>query len=607
MSLSKQEFTDAGRSMLGRAQNGERLTISKIVVGSGAATQPSELWPRTALIVQEMNVVISTRRDYGQGTLLVEGSLRSDQAPHAFDLREVGVMAHIGAEADRLYSVANCFAEPPDHIDPAAPTIQVFKIKLIVDRIPTGDLIVQIGPSENVTGENIGLDTTGPGPYKEALGNVLRFKRLRQGIGMEVYEEPGGDVIYIGRAVLHQNLDLYVPLTYQGITDPDVLFPTIQAAHDYLLGFGIPTNLVARIHVDTGHFALDTSTKITHPDARQIQILGRDVIKRTVTGNITSAGPLPNVLVTLNIADVSGIAVNDVVHIHGAPHFLLEGCGVVTVSDSRPPAHIVVKMIRYNTLPPASIAAGSAKVVIFPTQVTTNIQNDLVFNFATGIGLLKNFAFRGTIPVTTSNNAALGLYDKGDLQNLIACNLATGFGTSAPNCSLFPVIAANGCDVGIQSGPGGVFGVGSGDTTDNFDKVVFSGNIIYGVWLVKGSYIGGGGSRRVNNVPVPTATYVGGNGQGIRSDSGWFGHGVTGTQGGGIVVGMNGTGLFATIGGVILTANDSVNGVQANTLDARAENGGQIAIVHNVNTTGTYNPPNQQLGPSGGYIDIRSP
>ena len=216
MSISKQEFTDAGKSMLGRAQNAERLTISKIVVGSGSAAQPSDLWPLTALKVFEMNVAISTKNDYGDGTLLVEGSLRSDQAPHAFDLREVGVMAHVGTEADRLYSVANCFAEPPNQVDPASPTIEVFKIKLIVDGVPTANVAVSISPSENVVGENIGADIVSPGVYHDALGNVLHFKRLVQGANMDIHDSTDGNSIYIGMNLLPNSVDLYVPMSYVG-------------------------------------------------------------------------------------------------------------------------------------------------------------------------------------------------------------------------------------------------------------------------------------------------------------------------------------------------------------------------------------------------------
>lgn len=297
--------------MLGRAQNGERLTISKIVVGSGVAAVPDDLWPLVDPIAEQTPLVnISSKRDFGNGTLMVEGSFRSDQVGSAFYLREVGVYAHIASEADRLYSIANVFADPPDFIDPAAPTVQVFKIKLIIDRIPTDNLVVQIGPSEAVSGENVGADTVGPGVYKETLGNVLQFKRLVQGANMEIRDEPGGDAIYIGTSVLKNNIDLYVPLSYPGISDPNVLFPTIQAAHDYLLKFMIPTDKFATIHLDAGLF--DGRVSLNHPNGQQISIVGRPRIDKAVTAINYVDATHKNVA-----ANSSGLAVGYPVYLYG--------------------------------------------------------------------------------------------------------------------------------------------------------------------------------------------------------------------------------------------------------------------------------------------------
>jgi hypothetical protein len=313
MSLAKQEFTNAGRSMLGRAQNGERLTISKIVVGSGSATQPSDLWPLTALVHFEMNCAISTKNDFGDGTLLIEGSLRSIDAPHAFDLKEVGVMAHIAAEADRLYSVANVFLEAPDHIDPAAPTIQVFKIKLIIERIPTGNITFSISPSENVVGENLGADTVGPGVYKDAAGNILHFKRLVQGANMDIHDSTDGNSIYVGMNLLPNNVDLYVPMGYANPPAGALLFPTIQEAHDYLLTFTIPPDKRATIHLDAGVFsgAGNSPCAFYHPNASQITVIGRPRVDFTITAgpnyvdathkNVTLSGNLAALIVGLPV------------------------------------------------------------------------------------------------------------------------------------------------------------------------------------------------------------------------------------------------------------------------------------------------------------------
>lgn len=303
MALAKQEFTNAGRSMLGRAQNGEVLTITKIVVGQGSAVVPSDLWPLTALIDYVMDVDISVKRDYGDGKLLVEGSFRSDEAPSAFFLHEVGVMAHIGAESDSLYSVANVLLDPPDYIDPAAPTIQAFKIKLVIDRIPTGDLVVQIGPSENVLGENIGADTVGPGVFKEAIGNVLYFKRLVEGDGIRLTQDVDEETITVATRQLTTNVDLYVPEDHPGAPNPDVAFPTIQEAHDYLLQFRIPADKTATIHVYSGTFTVAVAIKFNHPDSKQITVKGEPRVDKVV-GSIQYVNATTKRMV---IADNSGL------------------------------------------------------------------------------------------------------------------------------------------------------------------------------------------------------------------------------------------------------------------------------------------------------------
>ena len=266
--------------MLGRAQNGETLTITKIVVGDGAASQPSDLWPLTNLIAQKKVVTLSTKNDFGDGTLLVEGSFNSDDVPSAFYLKEVGVMAHIGAEADRLYSVANVFSDPPDYVDPAAPTIQAFKIKLVIDRIPAVNLVVSISPSENVLGENLGADTVGPGWYASAAGNILKFKRIEAGPGIECIEDAGHTKVTVRTKELQTNVDLYVPESYPG-APVGARFPTIQAAHDYLLAFRIPADKLATIHVWSGALTIDPpGTILYHPDAKQISIIGQPRIDK---------------------------------------------------------------------------------------------------------------------------------------------------------------------------------------------------------------------------------------------------------------------------------------------------------------------------------------
>jgi hypothetical protein len=596
MSLAKQEFTDAGRSMLGRAQNGETLTISKIVMGSGVAAVPSDLWPLVDPIAEQTPLIpISSKRDYGNGTLLVEGSVRSDQVGAAFYLREVGVYAHIGSEADRLYSIANVFADPPDFIDPAAPTVQVFKIKLVVDRIPTDDVVVQIGPSEAVSGENIGADMDGHGVYKDTQGNVLRFKRVAAGPHMDITEDVDENLITIGVKVVERDLDFYVPLTYPGITDPASLFATIQDALDSVADLIIPANRQVTVHVYSGHFA--QTANITHPNATQIKIVGMDVVQLAITGTITVAvaGAAPNYTVSVVVPSLTGIAVGDVVQIFNAPHGLLETSGYVVATRPTPAPTVDIR-IRSNVAP-TSIAAGSAKLILYPSQITTNVPaGATIFQTRYGVGLIKNFGVRNTL----STPVGLGLVLNGPctIEKIAVLGFQFGIGIQTGSTTINPSIAATQNTFGLQVAPYAGCVVGP-PSADGINRVVFSGNLNYGIWVASGSY------QSSSN----TYNYVNANStDGIRCDNGYFASGNQPATTGGLVCCWNNVGLSAAIIGIIFTALNATNAVALNVaFDCQAVSGGQISVVHNVNNTGHYVPANGVLGPDGGYVNVQTP
>jgi hypothetical protein len=477
MSLSKTEFTNAGKTMLGRAQNTETLNISKIVVGSGAATQPSDLWPLTALIAHEMDVVISTQTDLGGGTLLVEGSLRSDQAPHAFYLKELGVLAHIGAEADQLYCVANVFTDPPDYIDPAAPTIQVFKIKLIIDRIPTGQLNVSIGPSENVVGSNIGAGTVGPGVYHDAAGNVLNFKRLVEGTAMDIHDSVDGNSIYIGVATLQNNLDLYVPATYPSPPPGALFFPSVQAAHDYLLGFVIPPDKFATIHIGPNILTTTAAIIFTHPNSSQINIIGMPRVDKTFTSLSFVDNTHKSVIVTPNN---TGLSVGQYVYLAGTTAYWIGGCIISAISGNT----ITLTAPQRDTQ--AEVVGGDSgsgrRLSYFPSvlinsDATAYNTTEAVLGFPNGIGQIENLCCvgQGYIVQLASGNikncqiiglntgAKRGISSFTGLVALIGENVVTNCDFGITGVS--PIIALdntliNSCGIGIGA-PGAGFGFGA--------------------------------------------------------------------------------------------------------------------------------------------------
>jgi hypothetical protein len=322
MSINRQEFTTVGRDMLGRANNGEVLTITTVVVGEDRVTAPADLWPLTEIPGYVMDVVITQQIDQGDGVLLIDASFNSSQAPRAFELAGVGVMAHIAAEPDRLYSVANVLATGFDHVDPDVESIHAFKIKVVIDRAT--NVTVVIGTSQDIMGENIGAATVGAGVFSDKLANTLRFKRLVMGPNIEIDED--ADTITIGLRTLEVDLDIYVPTTYAGMPAGAVTFDTIAEALDYLSNIQIPPERTATIHVDSGDFP--ESINITHPNSQQIIITGTLGPPITMSQAVINTNAPFAHLVEITVNDNSSLSVNDYVMItgvQGLPPALLNG------------------------------------------------------------------------------------------------------------------------------------------------------------------------------------------------------------------------------------------------------------------------------------------
>jgi hypothetical protein len=579
MAIAKQEFTNAGRSMLGRAQAGETLTVTGIVVGSGAAAAPSDLWPLTALISLEMSIAISTKRDYGQGTLLVEGSFLSSAAPHSFELREIGVLAHIGAEADRLYSVSNVLADDPDLIDPDSPSVQAFKIKLIIDRIPADNIIIQIGPSENVVGENIGSDTVGPGVYKSAAGNLLSFKRLVQGVGMKLTD--GVDTVTVATNQLEIDLDLYVPETNPEAPSPDVAFHTIQAALDYTLQWYIPQNHVVRIHVQGIELTISASISVTHPQMEQIQILGAAPLETAIVSTTNHDTTQIDVVVD----SIAGLAVGDYVVIIAGSDWRWNGARNIT--DIKPGNIVTLKKLFAGGVGWTGSATGGA-LRKYPTRIRSTSSAPYTQAFATGsgrLGLIQNMTLVGY--GTHTNRSAIEP-GANNIRGIVAANWGVGIWCS--NSTLNNLASVYCCDNDyglVADSSAQVLSIGD---------VYLNGNSIYGAW-VRSSQLTLGAQTDLSACMA-------------------------------VIIGNGQIGLLADYGGVIL-ANNCFSGVNplahkalnqgflfggvntsypfhtgSNTLDGYAGERGFLKVQRNGGTYATTSPVSGSVGNFEGFVHV---
>ena len=476
MSLAKHEFTNAGRDMLGRAQAGEVLHFTKIAVGSGAAAAPSDLWPLTDPINEEMLVSISSQRNLGGGVLLVEGSFSSQSAPEPFSLREVGVYAAIASETPRLYSLANVFTDPPDFIDPTTPTVQAFKIKLIVDRVPTTSIVVEIGPSEAIVLQNVGSDSDGHGIAKDAAGNVLPFKRLAAGPEIDISEDVAQNIITIGKKNLKTNVDLYVPQNYPGITDPTVLFPTVQAAHDSLLQYAIPPDKFANIHLYNGTFAVvPPGISFNHPDSMRIQLLGQPRVDKTVTSIIGFDVTRKDVTVT----NAAGLAAAQRVYLANCNAGWAGGCRILSTHTNIMWCSVLSRDSR--GIYTENDTATGRRLSYYPSFLYYNglpSPGQPLINCPNGIGLLQNLTLEGGdyVVLLGSNggqlqNCALFGDPRGGSsgallvngQTLLSgenvfCDATFGIVGNAP-LKAFDQTYVNGCSQGVTPAPAG-FAIG---------------------------------------------------------------------------------------------------------------------------------------------------
>src|SRR5262252_5231194 len=170
MALNLQVFTNAGISMLGAADAGATLTITRIVIGSGSATQDSDLYPLTALINWQEDVTITRKQDLGNGVMLVSGVINEWDMPAGspFQLRELGIMAYtsgatgtkgtppppsagpgitpptpVPVSTDQLYCVSNVYTQPPQVVTPGGTNSWAFDIQVEIDRATS--VVINIG------------------------------------------------------------------------------------------------------------------------------------------------------------------------------------------------------------------------------------------------------------------------------------------------------------------------------------------------------------------------------------------------------------------------------------------------------------------------------
>lgn len=183
---------------------------------------------------------------------------------------------------------------------------------------------------------------------------------------------------------LELDLDLYVPLTNPSGT-PETRFATIQAAHDFLLGYSIPSNRSATIYVAAGNYALSTPIELNHPQGGQISIVGAMPIATRVTAFSVQANTI-----TCTVASNTGLSVGQLILLTGTNNWIDGGHSINSIAGTT----VVLAKNQYNnTWTVGNTASATGNIWRFPSLLSCTAEG---FICRSDIGQIANFSISGS-------------------------------------------------------------------------------------------------------------------------------------------------------------------------------------------------------------------
>ena len=526
-------LTDVGLDALTDAEAGQHIDYVHFEAGDGYAYGgDAELQGLTALKHKVMDFPITSFSNDGNGQLTLIGVISSKNVTTGFSLREIGVKCTIDGGPEILYAVSNA-GDTADYIPGSSETsvvIQNIQVIIKIDRATNVTVVVQ--PGLDVTCANIGPGTAGAGWFRDKIGQICWFKRVKSPKGtIEVTET--SDLITIDIPTVEptdEDLTLYV-----AIGNPDIYpnFSTIQKALDYLIPKQIRAGRLATINVLPGVWTNMDVTTVNHPQSPQIKIIGSIGTPRTVT---SASGSLS--AVTLNGTNVGAdLAAGDFFLFQNTSQQsgrAVSGCWAVA---SRATNSVTFSANWNGSGGPtvASITSGTVTPLKSVYKTKANVGGIDFKGF--GIGLLKYLCFAGNSPA----NGTEGIRALNGISFVESCgsrNYNEGFDAQLSGRMNCLNCGASDNNVGFQAGWGGIIEVTTGFANSNSQK----GLLAEGGWIrAFGVTCCGNGDQGLiasaNGQSLITEILSGWNGQdGIRAQY----NGSITTAGGSLVSGSNG-------------------------------------------------------------------
>lgn len=418
---------------------------------------------------------------------------------------------------------------------------------------------------------------------------------IKDGTSIWTWDSGTQSYIQASEPLVRQNLSLTV--VSDGSADGSTSFATVQAAHDYLLGYQFLPGVKVTINVKPGTYTSADPLILNHPQGRQITVLGATVIQTDITSNATlTGGTRPFYTLTFSVASVVGLAVGDLVMLVNDSLVTLDGAWTISAISGLSVSLQWMSWISGFTISTPGRLLNLASIVSFPTKfIYTGSTGSAIIAAAGGVGAFTNFS-------VLSNPRS---------------NVTTGIQVVAPNGVTFTNIAVSGFSSGITGDGSGVnltfngnnascghqyMGLGVLNTavaTFGNGLMCTSGNTVRGVWINGNSVLNANSNFTLVTVGNGESGMLSGGSATANIGSSTIG--ITST----VYAEANGLGLSTTSGGSLILSGSEVHVIINNsTFDFQVVSGGRIFVSHAGTVGHKFNIPNNTGSVDGSYVSV---
>lgn len=415
--------------------------------------------------------------------------------------------------------------------------------------------------------------------------------------GTSIWTWDSGTQKYVQASVPLIRDDMTLLVVNDGSQDGVNSFATVQAAHDYLLGYQFLPGVTATLRVKKGTYTSAAPIVFNHPQGRQITVLGDPLVQTDVTSNATlTAGTLPFYTLTFSVASTVGLAVGDLVMLLNDANVTLDGAWTISAISGQSVSLQWMCWKAGQTIGVPGRLLNLASVASFPTK----------------------FVYTGTaLPALIANPNGLGALTSLSVLSNPRSNVTTGIQIEAPNTVTLTGVAVSGFNSGITVDGSGAnlsfFGNNASCGHQSMGLGVFNaaiatigagqlctgGNTLRGVWANGNSVLNSSANMTLVSGGNGEAALLSGASSSVNIGSSTVG--ITPT----VYASSNGLGLFASGSGTILFEGASVHAISANTSrDFQATVGGRIFVSHAGVTVHTFTPANNTATTDGSFIQV---